>query len=156
MRFTVKVGMLWLPVNTWRQTCFAAGTLVRTDNGLKPINALGTRDRIVCIDGQEEFLADIVTVTDTKTPGSAAVKLATAHEDVIVTADHVVRRSSAGFTFAGDLQPDDELHTTRGGSPVAIKSRFTIDRIFNVLMATDSPTACYAVGTAELAVSDRL
>lgn len=156
----VRVGGVLVPVNT-RRHCFAGGTLVRTQNGLKAISGLSKRDRVICILRGQEVEAEIETVTKwSKKQGFDSIVLGTSHEDVTVTPNHVFSLADGRFSFSKDVVSsgvDTFLRSLRGApTSVVLKRKMKIDQIFNVVIAANDDQACYSVGHAGLVASDRL
>jgi hypothetical protein len=96
-------------------SCFAAGTLVRTRNGRRPIETLRVGDQVLTQDVTTGSLGfQPVTVVHHNAP-SATIRLAVDNGDLLVASVyHRFWRAGIGWKMARELRPGDTLRTFAG------------------------------------------
>ena len=100
--------------------CFAAGTLVHTERGLVPIEEIRRGDRVWSQDdetGEEGYRRVAQTFVTPDQPTLELELVGNGHtmEVLEVTGEHPFWVSGRGWVAAQELQPGDEVYTSRGG-----------------------------------------
>jgi RHS repeat-associated protein len=99
--------------------CFAAGTLVETEDGPMPIESLARGDRVRALDPQTGASSFEPVIRTSARRVSAALELEVEHdgrvEVLTTTPEHPFFVRNRGFVPAGSLRPGDEVFTSRGG-----------------------------------------
>jgi hypothetical protein len=111
-----------------RTSCFLAGTLVRSQMGLVPIESLKVGDRVLAQDQDTGELAYKLVLRTTIRPPSPMTRIKTAGGDIIATLGHPFWVDGEGWKMAKELTVGDLLHSLSGAV-----------RIGNVETAGDQP-----------------
>ena len=101
-------------------SCFAAGTPVRTIDGLKPIESLLAGDRVLSQDPNTGALSYQPVLLIHHNPPAPLLRLTLGSESVLATGIHRFWKAGKGWTMARDLKPGDLVRTL--GGTVALKS----------------------------------
>lgn len=102
-----------------RCECFAAGTLVLTDRGRRPIESLIAGDRVLAQSirsGELEF--KVVEQPTVRARAVPTVQLTLEDETVVCTPGHEVWQIGVGWVRAKELQPGDRIRTLKGSVTV--------------------------------------
>lgn len=107
---SVVVGMAWFTANNDR-VCFPAGTLVRTENGDRPIEQLKRGDKVLTRKGYKRIVA-----TSKREYYGDMVRVNTPIGSVVSTADHPYWTQERGWVEAKSLSTELTLQTFEGAS----------------------------------------
>jgi hypothetical protein len=134
------------------QCCFAAGTLVRTLDGTKPIESLHVGDLVLSLDTTTGGLRYQPVLTVFQFRPTATIRLALdAGGALTCTPLHRFWKSGEGWTMARDLKPGDVLRTLGGTSTVTAIDPQSIGPVYNLEVAGD---ADFFVGDADVLTHD--
>ncbi|MEL6106705.1 MAG: polymorphic toxin-type HINT domain-containing protein [Planctomycetota bacterium] len=140
-----------LPPPPGSYECFPAGTPVRTEIGLRPIETLRRGDRVLSQNVKTgELSYKLVLQTTTRKP-SPCVRISLAKEEVTSTLGHPFWVIGKGWTMAKDLRAGDRLHTAAGGIAVRAVEEESDVEAYNLVVADNHN---YFVGTTDLLVHD--
>jgi len=100
--------------------CFIVGTLVNTQNGLRPIEELEPGDMVLARDEITGEIALQKVLRTFERPDVQIVELTLEDDDgsmeqIGTTAEHPFWVKARGWVFAGELVPGDEVFTSSGG-----------------------------------------
>jgi len=141
------------PVQVIRRTsCFFAGTPVRTETGLAPIESIQPGDRVLAQDQDTGELAYQVVLRTTLRPPSAMVRIAVGGESIITTLGHPFWVAGQGWKMAKQLAVGDLLHGLHGAAPIETVAPLDGKLQAHNLVVADSNT--YFVGQSGLLVHD--
>jgi hypothetical protein len=119
----------------WHHSCFGAGTLVRTIDGLRPIELIRMGDQVLTQNPKTGTLQYQAVVTVFHNPPNATLRIELDHDVIVLTGIHRLWKAGQGWVMARELKAGDKLRTL--GGTVAIKS-ITEDRkqaVFNLQVA---------------------
>ncbi len=136
-----------------RMSCFAAGTPVWTDTGLRPIEQLEPGDLVVAKDVETGELALKPVLKRTERPVHSLRRLSVNGETITGTAGHQFWQSGRGWVKFHDLEPGRRLHTVRGNAQTEQVQMGPEEKTYNLVVA-DFHT--YFVGESGLLVQDLL
>jgi hypothetical protein len=106
-----------------RHSCFVAGTLVRTESGLAPIESIQPGDRVLAQDQDTGELAYKLVATRTLRPPGKLLRIRVGDQNVNTTLGHPFWVSGHGWRMAKELKTGDLLHSLAGSLPIdAIES----------------------------------
>ncbi|MCA9171799.1 MAG: Hint domain-containing protein, partial [Planctomycetales bacterium] len=97
-----------------RHECFVAGTLVRTQAGLRPIEQIAVGDRVLAQDVETGELAYKLVRGTTVRPPTAMRQISIGSESFISTMGHLYWVEDKGWRMARNLEVGDRLHTVAG------------------------------------------
>jgi tetratricopeptide (TPR) repeat protein len=160
-----KIGYNYTPTpkHTYRQSyphlpvprissCFAAGTPVRTLDGLQKIETLKVGDQVLSQDVQTGALSYQPILVIHHNPPDKTVAISTDNGDrIIASRFHRFWRAGRGWVMARDLQVGDELRTLGGLCRVRSLGSGPVVPVFNLDVA-DART--YFVGNHDALVHD--
>jgi hypothetical protein len=118
-----------------RVSCFAAGTPVWTETGLKPIEDLKIGDRVLAKDVGTGELAYKPVLRTTVRPPRDLITLKFDEETIVCTTGHRFWSSGDGWVKARDLSPHMRLHTVTGNSRVWSAGQKETAQTFNLVVA---------------------
>ncbi len=95
-------------------SCFAAGTPVATDVGMRAIESLKPGDRVLSQNVDTGELKFCVVQQTTVRPPSDLARIAVGEEQIICTLGHPFWVADYGWTMAKQLHIGDQLHSARG------------------------------------------
>ena len=99
-------------------SCFASGTLVRTREGARPIEAIRLGDVVLTQDTQTGALsfAPVLAVFHNKPVATLRIELGDEDENepIVATGIHRFWMAGQGWVMARDLKPGDEIRTLGG------------------------------------------
>ena len=133
--------------------CFAAGTPVRTRDGLKPIESIQVGDQVLSQDtktGRLSFVP-VLAVFHNKPSGTLKVGLSETKESIVATGIHRFWKSGQGWVMARDLKVGDVLRTVGGTAKVSAVEPQAIQPVFNLEVGASQS---YFVGTPGVLVHD--
>ncbi len=96
-------------------SCFVAGTPVWTETGLRAIEQIEIGDRILSQDVETGELALKLVVNRTIRPASPLLGIQVGAKEVVATKGHLFWVDGRGWKMAKFLEPDEQLHSLRGG-----------------------------------------
>jgi hypothetical protein len=116
-------------------SCFAAGTLVHTRDGLRPIEAIRLGDQVLAINPHTGALRfePVVAVWHNQPDQTYRVKLG--DETIEATGIHRFWVAGRGWVLARDLKPGDPVRTRSGITRVASVEPSSVQPVFNLEVA---------------------
>lgn len=99
-------------------SCFLAGTPVRSERGLVPIESLKPGDRVLAQQQDTGELAYRVVIRTTLRPPTKVLKLHMVGDAITATAGHPFWVNGHGWRMAKELAPGDLLHGLSGATPL--------------------------------------
>jgi hypothetical protein len=99
-------------------SCFLAGTPVRSERGLVPIESLKPGDRVLAQHQDTGELAYRVVIRTTLRPPTKVLKLHMVGDAITATAGHPFWVNGKGWRMAKELAPGDLLHGLSGATPL--------------------------------------
>jgi hypothetical protein len=99
-------------------SCFLAGTPVRSERGLVPIESLKPGDRVLAQQQDTGELAYRVVIRTTLRPPTKVLKLHMVGDAITATAGHPFWVNGQGWRMAKELAPGDLLHGLSGATPL--------------------------------------
>ncbi|MFO0940230.1 MAG: Hint domain-containing protein [Pirellulales bacterium] len=103
-----------------KSSCFAAGTEVCTNRGLKRIESITTGELVLSRDVRTGELKFKPVVTQTNREASDTVIIKLANDSIHATCGHLLWVCGKGWTQAGEIKPGDLLHVA--GEPAEVLS----------------------------------
>jgi tetratricopeptide (TPR) repeat protein len=131
--------------------CFAAGTLVHTLGGRRPIESIHVGDRVLSQNsttGQLAFQPVLVVHRSKPTP---TVRVAVDDETIVATGIHRFWKAGKGWTMARELRPGDRLRMLGGVGTVRSVGTGQVQPVYNLDVAQDRD---FLVGNAGMLVHD--
>jgi hypothetical protein len=108
-----------LPVQVVKgQSCFLAGTPVRTQTGLAPIESLKPGDRVLSQNQDTGELAYKIVLRTTLRPPTKMVKITAAGEEIVTTLGHPFWVDGHGWKMAKELSTGELVHSIFGAAPI--------------------------------------
>lgn len=117
--------------------CFAAGTLVRTLDGTRPIEAVNVGDCVLAQDEKTGRLRFQPVLATFRFRPSATMRLELESGPVVCTPLHRFWRVGRGWTMARDLEPGDLVRTIGGVERVSRIHADEVRPVFNLEVADD-------------------
>ncbi len=117
------------------QSCFAAGTPVRTLTGVRPIESLQVGDQVLTLDTATGSLGYRSIVVVHHNQPAATLRVTVGDETIVATGLHRFWKPGKGWVMARDLKPDDMVRTLEGPSRVASVEPAPIQAVFNLDVA---------------------
>jgi hypothetical protein len=133
-------------------SCFVAGTPVRTQRGLTPIESIQPGDRVLSQDQDSGELTYKMVLRTTLRPPTKLVRIATKSETITTTLGHPFWVSGHAWKMAKELKPGDRLHSL--GGAVEIKSIEPLDKLEPAHNLVVADFNSYFVGDEGLLVHD--
>lgn len=140
-----------IPMVIQRMSCFAAGTPVRTDRGLRPIEQVQVGDLVLAQDQQTGALAYRPVNRRFDNPPSKTFAIKAAGEEIVSSEFHRFWKTGAGWVMARDLKPGDSVRLLGGLARVESMTAGAVQPVYNLDVDTD---ASFFVGRAGLLVHD--
>ena len=131
--------------------CFAAGTLVQTIDGPRPIEAIRVGDRVLSqgtSSGQLAFQPVVATHCNEPT---ATLRIAIDGESIVATGIHRFWKAGKGWTMARELKAGDRLRMVGGTVVIAAIQADKTQTVYNLDVAENRD---FFVGTKGLLVHD--
>ena len=122
-------------VNVPRHSCFAAGTLVRTFSGLRPIEELSAEDLALTRDTTTGVLKFLPVVVVYHNPPNATFRIDLGGESIVATGIHRFWKAGQGWVMTRDLKPGDRLRTVGGTLTVRSVQNDKVQNVFNLQLA---------------------
>jgi hypothetical protein len=136
---------------TRASSCFLAGTPIRTESGIVPIESIQPGDRVLAQDQDSGELAYKVVLTTTLRPPAKMVEIKAGGENIYTTLGHPFWVAGRGWQMAKQLKAGDLLHGLAGATPIESINAAGEHSAHN-LVVDDSNT--YFVGRSGLLVHD--
>jgi hypothetical protein len=137
--------------NVQSTSCFAAGTIVRTLAGPRPIESVAIGDQILTQDPRTGALSYQAVIDAPRNKPAQLVKIGLGGEAIKATGIHRFWKAGRGWVPARDLEPGDAVRALGGVARVTSVEPDGIEPVFN-LKALQAES--YFVGTAGLLVHD--
>ncbi|MEM8734763.1 MAG: polymorphic toxin-type HINT domain-containing protein [Planctomycetota bacterium] len=115
-------------------SCFVAGTLVTTAQGLRPIEEIKAGDQVLSRNVQSGELDFMPVVASTKRRPAQTVILQVNDESIHATSSHLLWVSGKGWTKAGDIQSGDLLHGSAEPAVVMKTTRSGVLPTYNLVV----------------------
>ena len=122
-------------VNVERHSCFAAGTLVRTFSGPRPIEELGAGDLVLTRNTTTGVLSFQPVVVAYHNPPNATYRIDLGSESIVATGIHRFWKAGQGWMMARELKPGDRLRTVGGTLAVQSVRSDKVQNVFNLQVA---------------------
>ena len=132
-------------------SCFLAGTPIRTETGIVPIESIRPGDRVLAQDQDTGELAYKVVLTTTLRPPAKMVEIKAGGEEIYTTLGHPFWVAGRGWQMAKQLKAGDLLHGLAGATPIESVNPAGEHAAHN-LVVDDSNT--YFVGRGGMLVHD--
>jgi Pretoxin HINT domain len=134
------------------RTCFAAGTLVHTLSGARPIEAIQVGDRVLSQDvGSGALSLQPVVFVHHNPPGKTLRIRLSGGDSVVCSVYHRFWRANLGWAQARELKPGDVLRHINGIVRVASVTADSTQPLFNLDVAN---SRTFFVGRNQLLVHD--
>jgi hypothetical protein len=132
-------------------SCFGAGTLIRTINGLRAIESIREGDRVLAQDTATGALAFKSVLATHRNGPAETFRIATDGESIVTTGIHRFWKAGTGWTMARDLKPGDHLRMLDGIVTIRSVTSDATQLVYNLTVAENRT---FLVGTAGLLVHD--
>lgn len=116
-------------------SCFAAGTLVTTRDGRRPIEGLKVGDMVLTQDVAAGTLAYEPVVAVFHNPPAPTLEVKLDDDAVVATGIHRFWVAGKGWTMARELKPGDLIRTVGGSSRVKSIEPKATQKVFNLEVA---------------------
>ena len=133
--FDQRVPSAYTPSYAVRNSCFAAGTPVRTERGLTPIESLQVGDMVLSQNVVNGRLGFEPVVAVFHNPPNGTFQVNTGDEVIVATGIHRFWRAGKGWTMARDLKPGDLIRTLGGTRAVKSIEPALIQPVYNLEVA---------------------
>jgi Pretoxin HINT domain len=118
-----------------RHSCFGAGTLVRTIDGLSRIESLRSGDLVLTQAPATGELKYQPVLTAYHNPPNATLRIELGGETIVATGIHRLWRAGQGWVMARELKPGDALRTLAGVVVVKSVDKEQVQPVFNLQVA---------------------
>jgi hypothetical protein len=132
-------------------SCFPAGTPVRTQTGLAPIETIRPGDRVLAQDVDTGELAYKLVLATTSRPPADLLKISLDTGTITTTKGHPFWVNKVGWRIAKRLESGQQLHSTAGGLNVSSMRTAEPEQVFNLVVAD---FGSYFVGEQGVLVHD--
>ncbi len=122
-------------LNYTRMSCFAAGTPVHTQKGLRPIEHLQVGDLVLCQDTTSVALSYQPVLVTHHNPPAETFRVHLDDQTIVASAFHRFWKAGHGWVMARDLKPGDTLRTLDGLRSVAAVEPGPVQPVFNLDVA---------------------
>lgn len=120
----------------FHHSCFGAGTLVRTLNGLRPIESLRAGDLVLTQDTHTGTLRYEAVVVVYHNPPNSTYRIGlNGGESIVATGIHRLWKAGKGWTMVRELKPGDTLRTLGGLARVESVAADAKQRVYNLQVA---------------------
>jgi hypothetical protein len=116
-------------------SCFAAGTPVRTLLGLRPIETIQLGDQVLAQDVTTGALGFEPVVAIYHNPPKPTLRIDLGGEAIVATSIHRFWKAGQGWAMARDLKPGDAIRRLGGTAQVVSVSEETVQPVFNLDVA---------------------
>lgn len=103
---------------TLGRECFAAGTMVRTQFGLKPIETIQLGDRVLSQSAETGELTYKMVLASTVRPTTEHCRIQVGDEMIVCTWGHPFWLDQEGWRMARHLKAGDSIHTVTGPTKI--------------------------------------
>ena len=134
-------------------SCFAAGTLVAAEDGLKPIKSIQPGDRVLAQDPETGELAHKLVLGTTVRPPTDLLKLTIGEEEILATKGHPFWIVGEGWRMAKFVEAGERIHSTSGAVVVDSIEDLNPALAYNLVV---EDFHSYFVGKQRLLVHDNL
>jgi hypothetical protein len=115
--------------------CFGAGTLVRTQTGLAPIEDLAVGDQVLVQDTATGVLSFQPIVATTHCPPAPTLRVILKDDVLIATGIHRFWRPGRGWALARDLKPGESVRILGGLAQVTAVEPAPMQPVFSLMVA---------------------
>jgi hypothetical protein len=126
------------PVPRSSRSCFAQGTLVRTEVGLRPIESLAVGDLVLAQSTKTGMLRYRPITTTFHNPPAATLRVDLGKEAIVSTGIHRFWVVSTGWVMARDLRVGARIHCVKGEASVVSVTPDAFQKVFNLEIGGDS------------------
>jgi hypothetical protein len=116
-------------------SCFGAGTLVHTLEGVRPIEELGAGDLVLTRDTSTGVLSYLPVLVVYHNPPNATFRIDLGAESIVATGIHRLWKAGQGWVMTRDLKPGDRLRTVNGTQIVRTVQSDKVQKVFNLQIA---------------------
>ncbi len=120
---------------TTSSSCFAAGTLVHTRAGLRPIEGLRVGDMVLSQDVATGSMTYRPVTGALHNPPAETLRIKAGEETIVATKIHRFWRAGKGWALARDLEPGDMIRTVRGTAIIESIEPGVVVPVFNLIVA---------------------
>ena len=121
--------------------CFAAGTMVRTLQGDRPIESIEAGDQVLSQDLTTGDFRYRAVATAFHNPPNQTLRVRLGDDEVVATGIHRFWVADRGWTMARELKPGDRLRTVGGSAMVTAVESDRVQPVFN-LQLIDGDSFC--------------
>jgi hypothetical protein len=114
--------------------CFAAGTPVRTLDGLRPIESIRTGDQVLTQDAKSGKLEFRPVVTAFRYQPSQTLRIQCDSDAIVATGIHRFWKVGRGWVMARELKSGDEIRTLGGKTRVVSVAADKVQPVYNLEM----------------------
>ncbi len=132
-------------------SCFAAGTPIRTPDGLRAIESLRLGDRVIAVDGPGQSARAVAIESIHRSRALGTMRLVVDGESIVATDGHPLWKVDAGWTRAGDLTPGDLVAARDRPARVEAVGPSGAGEVWNLRLADGS---AYQVGRVGMLAHD--
>jgi hypothetical protein len=126
----VPLDISYIPRSS--NSCFAAGTLVRTLSGTRAIETLQLGDQVLTQDPRSGELGFRPILVVYHNPPSQVLRIGLDDETISATGIHRFWKAGKGWTMARELKPGDLIRTVGGLAKVASVETGSVQPVFNL------------------------
>ncbi|WP_406697877.1 polymorphic toxin-type HINT domain-containing protein [Singulisphaera sp. Ch08] len=116
-------------------SCFGAGTAVRTLEGTRPIELVRTGDQVLSQDAATGRLRFVPVLAVFHNKPAPTLRVEFTHESVVATGIHRFWKAGHGWVMARDLKPGDVVRTLGGTAVVLALKSDSVRPVFNLEVA---------------------
>ncbi|SIO58322.1 Pretoxin HINT domain-containing protein [Singulisphaera sp. GP187] len=129
--------MVETPNTQPRHSCFGAGTLVHTLDGLRKIESIQVGDRVLSQNTRTGTLSfdPVLAVFHNPPAATLRIELESEGESTIATGIHRFWKAGKGWTMARDLTPGDTIRTLNGVAKIVSIKDEAVQPVFNLEVA---------------------
>jgi hypothetical protein len=133
--FNQPIGIVTAVTPRQHQSCFGAGTRVRTLDGSSPIEKIRAGDLVLTQDPKTGALSYQPVITAYHNPPNATLRIDLGTESIVATGIHRFWKAGRGWVMARELKPGDALRTTEGLAVVKSAEKEQVQPVFNLQVA---------------------
>ena len=119
-------------------SCFAAGTMVRTLTGDRPIETLLVGDQVLAQDTAKGALRYRSIAAVHHNPPALALRVKLGDEVILATGFHRFWKVGKGWIMARELKPGDPIRTLEGSAQVVSIEPDRVQPVYNLDVADDA------------------
>ena len=133
---SIVLNMIEGPIaNVELHSCFAAGTMVRTFDGTRPIEELSAGDLVLTRDTATGVLGFVPVLVVFHNPPNATFRIDLGGESIVATGIHRFWKAGYGWVMTRELKPGDRLRTVGGTLAVRSVQNDKVQNVFNLQIA---------------------